>query len=338
MLTPAYLPRARAPWTEAEWIRLERQTCRRALTASSDTAAAAAITREARGVLRAYSTSFFMVTRFLPPAKRAKVEAIYAAVRYPDEVVDTFPLSPPEQIARLNAWGRAYETALAAPSLRGALSQGVPCFVALFASVVQDDGIPPRHYHAFLDAMRHDAAPREFASLTDLIESYIYGSAVVVGYFLAHVYRAQRPNDFDRTLRASRNLGVALQLTNFLRDVGEDQRRGRVYLPQDLLRDERIDALDVRDRSQHPGLARVLRRLSETAEALYARAAADLDSFAADSRTAIKACIDVYRQLNQRIGASPDGILHRAHVPLAAKYRVLPNSKYWRLPLAYLGH
>ncbi|NOT60806.1 MAG: hypothetical protein HOP19_11355, partial [Acidobacteria bacterium] len=67
----------------------------------------------------------------------------------------------------------------------------------------------------------------------------------------------------------------------------------------------------------------------------YDRSLANLDAFAADSQIAIRACIEVYRQLNQRIAASPHGILHRESVPAREQFKVLPARKYWVLPLAY---
>jgi phytoene/squalene synthetase len=103
-----------------------------------------------------------------------------------------------------------------------------------------------------------------------------------------------------------------------------------------MLRHEGIANLDTDDPRQHGALNRVLRRLSATAESYYAAALADVDAFAADSRAAIRACIDVYRQLNQRVGHSPRGLLARESVPMGDKLRVLPPSKYWRLPVAYL--
>jgi len=285
------------------------------------------IARQARHVLRAYSTSFFLVTRFLPPQKRAEVEVIYAAVRYPDEIVDTFPLTADRRLELLEDWSNGYEA-----GLEGRVD--IPPFLAAFSEVVRRREIPPEHYRAFLDAMRQDAAPRTYATMDDLIHSYVYGSAIVVGYFLAYVYGG---SDFRRTLESSRNLGIALQLTNFLRDVGEDQARGRVYLPQDMLRAEGISSLDVQDARQLEPLNRVLRRVSAIAEDRYAASERDLDAFSPDCVTAIRACIDVYRQLNLRIGRSAEGVRHRESVPMATKFHVLPPSKYWRLPLAWLG-
>lgn len=327
---------ATAVWSQSKWQQLEQETRRRALAANSEDEAWEILVRQARAVLRTYSTSFFIVTRFLPLAKRAQVEAIYAAVRYPDEIVDTFPLTPVRRAQLLDDWTASYDAALQANSLGESLAAGAPCFVAGFAEVVRRAAIPPEHYHAFLDAMRLDVWPRRFATLDDLIESYIYGSAIVVGYFLTYVYGAPTPRDFDRALRSARALGIALQLTNFLRDVAEDQRRGRVYLPQDMLCAAGIDELDATHPAQQVALNRVLQRLTTLTEEYYARALADLDAFNADSRVAIRACIDVYRQLNQRIARSPRGLLHRESVPLREKFKMLPPSKYWRLPLAYL--
>ncbi|MDQ1560166.1 MAG: 15-cis-phytoene synthase [Pyrinomonadaceae bacterium] len=325
-------------WTLAEWEAVERRTRRRTLAANSERAAWLVVTKEARAVMRAYTTSFFIVSRFLPTAKRAEVEAVYAAVRYPDEIVDTFPLERAAQLRLLDDWGERYEEGLRASSLHDALRADVPCFLASFTKVVRERGIPPEHYRAFLAAMRRDAAPRPFETLDDLIENYIYGSAVVVGYFLAHVYGASAAHEFTRAKASARALGIALQLTNFLRDVGEDQRRGRVYLPQEMLRAEGINATapDVGDARQRHALARVLRELANFAESYYLDAERDLDAFGPDCRVAIRACIGVYRRLNERIGRSPDGVMHRESVPAREKFGVLPPSKYWRIPLAYL--
>ena len=262
---------------------------------------------------------------------------IYAAVRYPDEIVDTFPIPPESRLAELNRWADQYERGLLCGSLEESLATGLNCFVTAFADVVRRNGIPAEYYRAFLDAMRLDIKPRAYADLKDLIDSYVYGSAIVVGYFLAYVYGASAPSEFQRALSASRDLGIALQLTNFLRDVREDYRRGRVYLPLDLLSAEGLTGVDPEDESTFRPLNHVLRCLSGVAETHYAAAERELDAFAPDCRIAIQSCIDVYRQLNLRIGRSREGILHRESVPAGDKFRVLPPSKYWRLPLAYVG-
>src|SRR5215207_460281 len=331
------LPRA-VPTTMSmgEWGARERRARGAALRAGSEGGAWRVLNREARRVMRAYTTSFFIVSRFLPRAKREEVEAVYAAVRYPDEVVDTFPLDAAGRLRLLDEWGAYYEAGIECASLHEALRRGVPAHLAGFTRVVRERDIPPEHYRAFLGAMRLDIRPRPFKTLTDLVGSYVYGSAVVVGYFLTHVYGARDARSFARALGSARDLGVALQLTNFLRDVAEDQRRGRVYLPTDVLRAEGIEELDADDPRQQRRLALALRRLASVAAEHYARAEADLDAFAPDCRLAIQACIKVYGRLNERIAASGRGAAHRESVPPREKFGVLPPSKYWRVPLAYL--
>ena len=322
---------------DADWTALEERTRAAMLEQTDEKTAWLAGVASARKVLRKYSTSFFLVTRFLPLSKRHEVEAIYAAVRYPDESVDTFALNPAEAIDRLEALRSLYRDALEYSSLRGSLADDIPWFLALFARVVRKNGVPPPYYEAFLDSMARDARPRPFDTLDNLIDEYVYGSAIVVGYFLAYVYGPHRKDDFPRAMNAARNLGIALQLTNSLRDVTEDYRLGRQYLPVDMLREEGVEHLNPLDPAQRVPISRVLKRVADFAEECYEAASQDLDAFAADSRTAIHACIEVYRQLNQQIADHPEySIEHRAHVPVSTKFRVLPGSKYWRLPLAYL--
>lgn len=325
------------PWNQVQWMQLETALHRDLLATGSDEAAWKCVTRVARRIMARYTSSFFIVSRFLPPSKRDRVEVIYACVRYPDEVVDTFDIPNELRLQRLDAWSEYYEKALTLRDLRDTVSAGVTPFLAAFAKVVREAEIPPDHYRAFLAAMRMDVRPRPFQTLEDLIESYIYGSAIVVGYFLAHVYGPSKPERLPDALACSRDLGIALQLTNFVRDVKEDHRRGRVYLPQDLLQaaDADMDRLD--DPANHKRVIRVIHQVAAFADDAYRRSTKHLDAFAADSRIAIKACVDVYCRLNQRILDSDDCILQRESVPSWEKFRALPTRKYWHLPLYAAG-
>jgi phytoene synthase len=311
-----------AAWSPDDWLALEQRVTRRT-RGKSDVDARQEVCRGARAVLRAFSSSFFLVTRFLPVEKRRRVDMIYAAVRYPDEVVDTFVLPNEAKIELLNAWEGRYEEALDLHSVRGGLDAGVPWILTGFADVVRECAIPPEYYRSFLQAMRVDAAPRAFRTFEDLIENYVYGSAIVVGYFLAHVYGAAEGFKTDDTYKCAADLGIALQLTNFARDVAEDRGRGRSYLP--------VDVVEARGRSG------AIAFLATEAERRYERAVRRLDTFAADTRPAIRACIDVYRGLNRRILQARYRGEARHSVPMAEKFGALPASKYWRVPLAYLG-
>ncbi len=329
------LPSSAVVWTEAEWRAFEQRTREGALRAASEKGAWNRVVRASRHVMRRYTTSFFIVSRFLPRLKRDQVEVIYATVRYPDEVVDTFPLSSEQRIQRLHDWRNAFEEALTCKCMLESLRAEVPCFLAGFAEVVRRANIPPEHYRSFLVAMEMDIAPRRFDTMDELIQTYVYGSATVVGYFLAYVYGAEKPDDFSRTLKAAQDLGIALQLTNFLRDVGEDQYRDRVYLPRDLLDAEGLKSADARDPGHQAGIVRVVKTMAQEADQYYRRAADNLDAFAADSRIAIQACIDVYGRLNRRILENEHGLGHRERISLREKWQVLPATKYWKIPLAY---
>jgi phytoene synthase len=330
-------------WSEAYWKEFEHAVREKALSTKSDDHAWKGIVKASRKVMSRYTTSFYIVSRFLPPSKRRMVEIIYATVRYPDEVVDTFPLNAEERDDRLDLWEAAYERGLACNTLLDALEDGVPAFVAAFTRVVLKSQIPYEHYISFLSAMRHDIRPRTFDTLEDLIDNYVYGSAVVVGYFLAYVYGPSEASQMEDVLTCSRDLGIGLQLTNFLRDVNEDQRRGRLYLPVDMLGsagvkvDGSCNLGDLDEPALHGKVLEVIHRMAEIADSYYHKSAQRLDAFSPDCRVAIKACIDVYRKLNEQIAASPDCIDRRESVSTREKFAALPTSKYWRLPLALLG-
>ncbi len=146
-------------WSEAFWNEFERGVRQKALLTHRDGPAWKRIVKASRKVMAGYTTSFFIVSRYLPPRKRAMVEIIYAAVRYPDEVVDTFPLSPEQRVERLNAWEAKYKRGLTCDTLIEALQNGVPAFLAALTRVVLEKKIPPGHYLSFLSAMRHDIRP-----------------------------------------------------------------------------------------------------------------------------------------------------------------------------------
>jgi phytoene synthase len=288
-------------------------------------------------ILRAYSSSFFLVTRFLPPVKRAEVEVIYASVRYPDEIVDTFPISAEEKLALLNSWEQAYRHAVSREGLRGRVRAGVPWILAGFAEVVRRRQIPFEDYLAFLSAMRRDARPAPFATMQALIDDYVYGSAIVVGHFLTHVYGSAPHVPLEEALACARQLGIALQLTNFVRDIFDDRRRSRLYVPVDILAEEGIAPAGCFHPQHEPALRRAVRRLAETAEAGYDYARRNLEAFAADCRPAIGACIEVYQALNRKFLNGQSALAARLSISPIEKFRVLPPDKYWRVPLAYAG-
>jgi phytoene synthase len=159
----------------------------------------------------------------------------------------------------------------------------------------------------------------------------------VVGYFLTHVYGSAPQVTLEEALACARQLGIALQLTNFVRDIFDDRRRSRLYVPLDILAEEGIAPAGCFDPQHEPALRRAVRRLAETAEAGYDYARRNLEAFAADCRPAIGACIEVYQALNRKFLNGESALARRLSISPLEKFRVLPLDKYWRVPLAYAG-
>ena len=180
-----------------------------------------------RSVEKAHSKTYYFSTSLLPKEVRPHVHALYAFMRYADEIVDnpgTTPLD--EQLASLEAFE---EDTLA--SVSGEYVPPNPILRA-FANTVLVRDIGPGLIKAFMKSMKMDTHVFRYPTYEDL-EEYTYGSAAVVGLMMCRVIGVT-DEEADPHAEA---LGVAMQLTNFLRDVKEDWVRGRVYLPlEDLER------------------------------------------------------------------------------------------------------
>lgn len=323
-------------WTEERWRNLDGLATEALRRVGRSPEARRAVVRYARGVIRSFSSSFFIVTRFLPERKRQDVEILYANVRYPDEVVDTLRLSPEERLRRLEMWEEAYEAAVSLEHPIDAIEQGVPAFLAAFGSLVRAHGIPHNYYRAFLAAMRADVEPRRYADMRDLIENYVYGSAIVVGGFLTYIFGPAPGHSLEEALSMARALGTALQMTNFLRDVGEDLSRGRIYLPLDRTTAAGVEPLDPACPEHRKRLDGLVAEIAAENDKRYAYAEARLEVFSPDVRSAVSACIRVYRLLNRRAMAVQDVLDRRISVPFREKFGALPFCKYWVLPYSYL--
>lgn len=169
-----------------------------------------------------HGRTFYLATRLLPPAKRPYVHALYGFARYADEIVDD------ERSGRTVKEKEAALDALVAALAGGYEGRGGVLPAVLDTSRRWD--IPRTHFATFLAAMRMDLTVTEYGTYEDLT-TYMHGSAAVVGLQMVPI--------LEPTSRAAyayaADLGIAFQLANFLRDIGEDLRRGRLYLPlQDL--------------------------------------------------------------------------------------------------------
>lgn len=168
-----------------------------------------------------HGKTYYLATLLLPAAKRPFVHALYGFARYADEIVDDLAstLSAQEKAEVLRNWSsevlRGLETGNSSDLVGRALIDTVKRF-----------DIPHQHFVDFLHSMEMDLTVTEYQSFEDLYE-YVYGSAAVIGLQMVPILGGDTVN----SLKAAKDLGVAFQLANFIRDVGEDLERGRVYLP-----------------------------------------------------------------------------------------------------------
>ncbi len=172
-----------------------------------------------------HGKTYFLATRLLPPAKRPYVHALYGFARYADEIVDDLDsqLTAAERAEWLGSWGKQVLADLA----RGHSED--PITRALVDTVARWD-LPTDHVASFLHSMAMDLTVTEYATYADLYE-YVYGSAAVIGLQMVPILEPLS----EQAYPAAVDLGVAFQLANFIRDVGEDLDRGRVYLPREDL-------------------------------------------------------------------------------------------------------
>jgi phytoene synthase len=175
-----------------------------------------------------YGRTYYLATLLLPAWKRPYVHALYGFARYADEIVDDLSstLSPEQKAAALDAWGRRFLAGEPAPDPR-------PGFDVLPAvrDTIARWSIPLEHFEAFLHSMAMDLTVTEYETFDDL-QTYVHGSAAVIGQQMVPILEPSVPAAYDY----ARDLGVGFQLANFLRDVGEDLARDRIYLPQESLR------------------------------------------------------------------------------------------------------
>mgnify|MGYP000097149468 FL=1 len=175
----------------------------------------------------AHGKTYYLSTLLLPAAKRPYVHALYGFARYADEIVDDLAstLTDAEKADWLIGWGEQVVKDVANGSSSHPISRA-------FVDTVRRWDIPPEHVEAFLLSMRMDLTVTEYATYDDLME-YVHGSAAVIGLQMLPLLEPVVPREVAEPY--AKDLGVAFQLSNFIRDVGEDLRRGRVYLPMEDL-------------------------------------------------------------------------------------------------------
>jgi phytoene synthase len=265
-----------------------------------------------RATLRGGSRTFFAASLALPKSVRKPATGLYAFCRMADDAID-----------------HGQDRAGALADLHSRLDRiyaGAPHDVAAdraFADCVARFAIPKLFPLALLEGFEWDAAGRRYDNLSQL-KAYGVRVAGTVGAMMAMVMNVR---ERDLVARAC-DLGVAMQLTNIARDVGEDARNGRLYLPREWLRDAGVDADAWLARPYFDArLASVVERLLEAAEVLYSRSDAGLAGLPAACRPGMYAARLLYADIGHEVARRRfDSVTQRAVVPWRRKARILAGA------------
>ncbi|NQU37099.1 MAG: phytoene/squalene synthase family protein [Actinobacteria bacterium] len=280
--------------------------------------ALAASYNHCRRINAAHGKTYYLATLLLPPAKRPYVHALYGFARYADDIVDSLDDKPVSQ--------RSAALAELADRFFIDLERGHSDHPVCAATVdtALRWGIDTEYFEAFIDSMQMDLHIDHYDTYADL-ETYVYGSAAVIGLQMVPILEPSDRRAFDY----AKDLGIAFQLANFIRDVGEDLERNRIYLPLDELAEFGVSADDVRARVVTPQLRAALAAQIDRVRRLEEQSRPGIAMLAPDSQP----CIETARVLYCGIVDEVENIDYevftkRAKVPLNRRLAVAVPA--WR--------
>jgi phytoene synthase len=265
---------------------------------------------QAQEVTRRYAKTFYFASHALPPEKRTAAYALYSFCRYVDNLVDE--TDAPERVAGQLALVRRRLDEIFDKD------QWVPRW-ALLRETINRFGIPKQYFLDLVEGVEMDVTLSRVQTYPEL-ESYCYHVASVVGLMMTCVLQ---PGD-ARALPYAADLGSAMQLTNILRDVGEDYARGRIYLPaHELMAFDVHEELFAQNTVTGP-FRRFMRFQVRRARELYRKADAGIAMLPNDgSRFCVRLMSNLYSRILNAIEAHDyDVFSRRAHVPLPTKLGV----------------
>lgn len=231
-----------------------------------------------------HGKTYYLATLLLPTHKRPYVHALYGFARYADEIVDDLSstLTESEKSKYLKTWGDSVLSSLS----KGESTDHVG---AALIDTVRKFNIPEQHFVDFLHSMSMDLTVGTYKTYEDLME-YVYGSAAVIGLQMVPILGPIS----DAAYEPAKKLGIAFQLANFIRDVGEDLDRGRIYLPLDELAQFGVDQEMLHARKLTPQITAALKFQIERVRQLQREAEPGIELLEASSRPCIQAASTLY--------------------------------------------
>jgi phytoene synthase len=231
-----------------------------------------------------HGKTYYLATMLLPKNKRPYVHALYGFARYADEIVDDLAstLSPQEKADALRSWSTGVLNDLQEGRSTDHIGRALVDTVNKFA-------IPHKHFVDFLHSMEMDLTVTEYQRYEDLLE-YVYGSAAVIGLQMVPILGYSD----ERAFEAAQKLGIAFQLSNFIRDVSEDLDRGRVYLPLQELAQFGVDRAMLERRVLTPEIIAALKFQIARVRQLQAESDIGIGYLDKESRPCIAAASELY--------------------------------------------
>jgi 15-cis-phytoene synthase len=252
-----------------------------------------------------HGKTYYLATLLLPPAKRPYVHALYGFARHVDDIVDDLnpALGPDERAGRFTTWSQDFLADLEWGATSDPVSRAV-------IDTIRRWDIPAGYFADFLDAMRMDLTVTGYATYEDLLQ-YMWGSAAVIGLQMLPILgRADDDVPWHLLEPHAIDMGLAFQLTNFLRDVAEDLRRGRVYLPQESLDMFGVD----RDRLWRGRVDEPIRNLLaweiERTRGLYRNAERGVPLVHPASRDCLQTALTLYSGILEEIERADYDVFH----------------------------
>lgn len=272
--------------------------------------------RACRASIRVGSRSFYAASLLLPGRLRDPAYALYAFCRLSDDAVDAASLSPEGRLAAVGRLRRRLDLVFEGRPMDAAADRALAETAARFR-------LPKGPLEALLEGFEWDAEGRAYETISG-VRAYGARVAGAVGAMMAALMDARDP---ERAARAC-DLGVAMQLTNIARDVGEDARAGRLYLPRAWMREAGLDPEAFLAAPAHsPALALVVARLLDEADRLYARAEPGIAALPARCRPAIWAARYLYAGIGDEVRRNGlDAVSRRAVTTRSAKLSALTRA------------
>ena len=256
-----------------------------------------------------HAKSFSFASRYLEPEKRRSIAALYGFCRLADDFVDEINLEPEEINTEINVLGEIISR------INNGETFDHPVYYA-FGDTLLKYQIPVQYLYELLEGVRMDVLHHEIQTQEEL-NLYCFRVASTVGLAMCYVWRAIHPE----TLQRAADLGIAMQQTNILRDIGEDFNKGRIYIPAETRKKFRIRKEDFEARMITHNLKQLIIHEIANARANYARAEVGIQDLPPAAQFSVKVASRIYGSILDAIEKMDYQVFKkRAYVPKWKKF------------------